>query len=197
MKNLTSQSILVLPFISAQVALFASTVGKDFTSYYAPSSSKLAIAHFKGSEINGIATVDFSSDANGKSSTITFYDNGLSYDQKASMLKFALLKSITFGCTSSTVLSIGSVDKFIDSFDTHSFGTFAKDAKSISFGNLPKADAGIVALYASAGYLSGISALSGFFAQSFFDSLSAFGQGLAGTPSYAFCYSSAPGSSSK
>ena len=160
MKKMTTASLLVTPLIAHSLQAFASDVQGDknaFARYVVPTHSSLALCHFKGSEINGAVTIDIKSTDSGKIATVKLFDDGsMDSESSASLLKFALLKSINLGCSKADVIGSGSA---VTSEDFAPFGKFEKSGSTVSFGSLPHADAATLFSYGYHGMASAASAL--------------------------------------
>lgn len=160
MKKMTTASLLVTPLIAHSLQAFASDVQGDknaFARYVVPTHSSLALCHFKGSEINGAVTIDISSTDSIKTATIKVFDDGSMDDESsASLLKFALLKSINLGCSKADIVSSGNV---VTSEEFSSFGKFEKSGATVSFGSLPHADFSTLSSYGYHGFTSAATAL--------------------------------------
>ena len=160
MKKLTTASLLVTSIIAHSVQAFASKVNGEknaFARYVIPTPSSLALCHFSGMEINGIVTVDISPSSEGKSATIKVFDDGsLDKESSASLLKFALLKSVNLGCSTAKVIGGKGI---VSSEDFSAFGEFKTGSESVEFDGLPHADASTLFTYGYHGMASAAHAM--------------------------------------
>lgn len=163
MNKLTTAALLVTALSSHSVQAFAKSNGLSsdtFSRYLVATSNSVALSHYdsKGS-INGIVTidVDVDSQSGARTSSIKVYGDGMDTAAKTSLLKFALLKSVNLGCSSSKVTgSISGIDKS----EFSSFGDVSSSKDSISFDSLPTASLDTLSSYTFGGISSGITALS-------------------------------------